>query len=602
MTLSSLPALTPLRPPSAQDRAQLINAVSQQVTWQQQSALHARQQAQLKQKPPVSIGVGARRQAASRLWQPPQIVTLQYQIWSLQQGQQAMQKLTAPGEIVKLFQSDSIGGRLLILGEPGAGKTQTLLLLAADLLKQARISTAAVPVLLDLSSWQGEAWPNWVMAKLWEQYRVPENCARAWLETARLALLLDGFDHLPTSQQRACAAAIETWMRSDINQTVALCCRRQVLERSGIGFNQFNGGIYLLPLVAQQVKDYAVGLGQPELWKGIKASKVLQQLARQPFLLNCMAEFTIDQAAIDQHDLVQRYITHQLSSAAPKAPFPVHHSQRYLAWLAGYLEGRDRTFYLESLTPAALPSGQRWLYRLLLGGILGLLTGYFGQPIYGLAVGLFTSQFDLEAFPKYRLAVAALSWSSGLALLARSLLPGLLLALLLGGLAGLVAVRFAAGGTGFALGGLVGLAGGLLAGCLLELRTGLQGSIGIRQRPNQDTFNSVRNLFLGIIALALLLQAGLALAGLNAAPDSPAPLSPSLLKGAAATAVAFGLWASYGLQHSLIRLLLSAGGAMPLNYARFLDYAARQKLLQKIGGGYSFVSEQVRQGMQALGK
>lgn len=596
MTFSFPSALSPLRPPSAQDRAQLINAVSQQVAWQQQSALHVRQQAQLKHPPPVSMGVGARRQAASRLRQPPQIVTLQYQVWSLQQGQQAVQKLTAPGEIVKLFQSDGVGGRLLILGEPGAGKTQTLLLLAADLLKQARISTAVVPVLLDLSSWQGEAWPNWVMAKLWEQYRVPENCARAWLETARLALLLDGFDHLPGSQQRTCAAAIETWMRSDINQTVALCCRRQVLERSGISFSQFNGGIHLLPLVAQQVKDYAVGLGQPELWKGIKASKVLQQLARQPFLLNCMAEFTIDQPAIDQHDLVQRYIAHQLSSAGSKAPFPVHRSQRYLAWLASYLEGRDRIFYLESLTPAALPSSQRWVYRLLLGGTLGLITGYFGQPIYGLAVGLFTSQFDLEAFPKYRLAVAALSWRSGLALVARSLLPGLLL----GALAGLVAARFAAGGIGFALGTLVGLAGGLLVSGLLELRTGLQGSIGVRQQPNQDTFNSVRNLFIGVIAVALLLRAGFALAGFSSAAGTPSPLSPSLLKGAAATAVAFGLWASYGLQHSLIRLLLSAGGAMPLNYARFLDYAARQKLLQKIGGGYSFVSEQVRQAAQAF--
>ena len=53
-----------------------------------------------------------------------------------------------------------------------------------------------------------------------------------------------------------------------------------------------------------------------------------------------------------------------------------------------------------------------------------------------------------------------------------------------------------------------------------------------------------------------------------------------------------GLW--YGgldvIQHYIVRILLWRAGAMPWNYARFLDYAAEElNFLQKVGGGYIFV-------------
>ena len=53
-----------------------------------------------------------------------------------------------------------------------------------------------------------------------------------------------------------------------------------------------------------------------------------------------------------------------------------------------------------------------------------------------------------------------------------------------------------------------------------------------------------------------------------------------------------GLW--YGgldvIQHYIVRFLLWRAGAMPRDYARFLDYAAEElNFLQKVGGGYIFV-------------
>ena len=42
------------------------------------------------------------------------------------------------------------------------------------------------------------------------------------------------------------------------------------------------------------------------------------------------------------------------------------------------------------------------------------------------------------------------------------------------------------------------------------------------------------------------------------------------------------------LKHYVLRLLLWCDGYAPLNYIRFLDYAAERVFLRKVGGGYIF--------------
>jgi hypothetical protein len=43
------------------------------------------------------------------------------------------------------------------------------------------------------------------------------------------------------------------------------------------------------------------------------------------------------------------------------------------------------------------------------------------------------------------------------------------------------------------------------------------------------------------------------------------------------------------LKHLSLRLVLWHSGAIPWNYAHFLDYAAERIFLQKVGGGYIFI-------------
>jgi len=106
--------------------------------------------------------------------------------------------------IQTLGKEDSITGvfdaaqhTLLVLGEPGAGKTTTVLELARDLIQRARAAAAEpAPVVLALSTWRGQHKDllDWLVTELGLRYQVPKRVARGWLEEGRLVLILDGLD------------------------------------------------------------------------------------------------------------------------------------------------------------------------------------------------------------------------------------------------------------------------------------------------------------------------------------------------------------------------------------------------------------------------
>ena len=111
-------------------------------------------------------------------------------------------------------------GLLLILGEPGSGKSTTLLYLARILLDRAgRDIKERVPVVLNLSSWKkNQPLQGWVSGELSEKYRVPRKIARVWLQNNYLLLLLDGLDEVETVTQPDCVAAINEFIEASIKQ------------------------------------------------------------------------------------------------------------------------------------------------------------------------------------------------------------------------------------------------------------------------------------------------------------------------------------------------------------------------------------------------
>ena len=53
--------------------------------------------------------------------------------------------------------------------------------------------------------------------------------------------------------------------------------------------------------------------------------------------------------------------------------------------------------------------------------------------------------------------------------------------------------------------------------------------------------------------------------------------------------VGLSLGGLFSLRHFVLRQVLCMNRSAPLNYVRFLDYAASRLFLRKVGGGYIFV-------------
>jgi hypothetical protein len=117
-------------------------------------------------------------------------------------------------------------GFLLILGEPGSGKTTTLLDLARTLLNRSGDDNKErVPIILNLSSWKKQPLIEWMLGELSEKYRVPRKIAHFWLQNNYLLPLLDGLDEVETTLQPNCVTAINDFIDESTPSGLVVCCR-----------------------------------------------------------------------------------------------------------------------------------------------------------------------------------------------------------------------------------------------------------------------------------------------------------------------------------------------------------------------------------------
>jgi hypothetical protein len=118
--------------------------------------------------------------------------------------------LPSDTKIIDVF--DSVEKQcFLILGEPGSGKTTTLLELTRDFITRAENNlTSPIPVVLNLSSWANSkiSFATWLIDELNVKYNVPNKIGRPWIENDDLLLLLDGLDEVSLEQREVCVGAI----------------------------------------------------------------------------------------------------------------------------------------------------------------------------------------------------------------------------------------------------------------------------------------------------------------------------------------------------------------------------------------------------------
>lgn len=187
---------------------------------------------------------------------------------------------------------NEVGRSLLILGEPGAGKTIMLLSLAKELLYPDKLQNGLpLPVVFNLSSWTNsrKTFPQWLAEELSTKYMIPVKIGESWIRDCRLILLLDGLDEVGADKRNACITEINRFLEESTVMGIATCCRFKEYIELDTKLT-LNGAIRLKLLSKEKIMNYLHGAGASYLGliQLLKKDPSLLQLAETPFMLSLM--------------------------------------------------------------------------------------------------------------------------------------------------------------------------------------------------------------------------------------------------------------------------------------------------------------------------
>lgn len=180
------------------------------------------------------------------------------------------------------------GGRILLLGEPGTGKTTTLMAFARDMIaKRLEDPNQPLPIIIPVATWDAEK--RSPLAE-WLAEAVPllKESLDHIIKNRRALFILDGLDELGAVREDS-----KTREKYDprlrflevmpTSSQVVISCR--VKEYHDIGAKMaVNGAVTLQPLDDLQLKQYLQNL--PYLWDMLQEDDNLRQVARTPLLLS----------------------------------------------------------------------------------------------------------------------------------------------------------------------------------------------------------------------------------------------------------------------------------------------------------------------------
>ena len=194
----------------------------------------------------------------------------------LKLGQRRSVALDSSDKMIDVFQRNDVVGKLLIVGEPGAGKTTMLLKLAEELIKESLTDPdAPIPALFKLSNWKKttktESFGDWLVTQLIKRYkRIPKTIRQQWLNSGHLLPLLDGLDELKMVRQMEWVTAIKQFLADNAYPHLVVCCRSEEYEEGGIKLEELNGAVCLEPLTDEQIQKYFQQVSYSLLWREIQ--------------------------------------------------------------------------------------------------------------------------------------------------------------------------------------------------------------------------------------------------------------------------------------------------------------------------------------------
>ena len=326
----------------------------------------------------------------------------------LQRPSQPPQTLPTQTHMIDLFAES--GHALLILGDPGSGKTTMLLDLARTAIEAAHENREQpIPVVFNLSSWAQAERPltDWLVDELNDKYLIPPNISREWLRQDQLLLLLDGLDEVKANRQAACVQAINQFRQAHGLSQVVVCSRLQEYEAVGEKL-RLDTAVILQPLTPEQIGAYLQAGG--EQLTAVRSTLVqdatLRQMAQSPLLLSIMTlayrdlapEVVQEASSFDarrQH-LFESYVKQMSVRKGESLRYSFDQTKQWLSWLAKQLQKEDQSiFLLDMLQPSWLngrlqPTSYILSTRILAGLLITLLMAVQRElAVLGLFMGCF---------------------------------------------------------------------------------------------------------------------------------------------------------------------------------------------------------------------
>ena len=218
----------------------------------------------------------------------------------LETGENSPQPLPQGTKIIDVFDDIGAGRTLLILGEPGSGKTTTLLELTRDLIARAEQDTKQlIPVVFNLSSWakKRQKIEDWLIEELGNKYDVLKKIRESLVKEQQLLPLLDGLDEVKAEYRDDCILAINQF-KQDYGSELVVCSRIKDYQDLSNRLN-FQSAVYIKLLSSEQISNYLNNLEEKKkkaksvahltgLRELIAKDEVWQELAQSPLMLNIM--------------------------------------------------------------------------------------------------------------------------------------------------------------------------------------------------------------------------------------------------------------------------------------------------------------------------
>lgn len=297
--------------------------------------------------------------------------------------------------IVQVY--DSVGNELLMLGEPGSGKTTQLLILARELIERAVVDAQQpIPVIFNLSSWAQKKIPlaHWLIDELNVKYQVPLKLAQMWVEQDAILPLLDGLDEVSDRAREECVISINAYRQQHGLLPMVVCCRSEDYMQLSVKL-VLGDAVVLEALSSEQIDAYLVTQGEAlaALRAALQRDSLLAEMVSNPLMLSVVAQAYRDLSLDDvlavatveerRHIVFEHYVQRVLARKSP-GRYTAEQIRTSLSWLAHQMNEQNQSeFYVESLQP-------NWLLGHGSGHFRNTITRVFFS-IQAALVGLFVS-------------------------------------------------------------------------------------------------------------------------------------------------------------------------------------------------------------------